>query len=58
MVSQMPALAPYIDCDSVSAQDYRRNLYRSNNERSAVASLMTAQGIPLDPPADWKTSWQ
>ena len=58
MVSQMPALAPYIDGDSVSAQDYRRNLYRSNNERSAVASLMTAQGIPLDPPADWKTSWQ
>lgn len=58
MLSQMPALAPYIDGDSVSAQHYRRDLYRSNSERSAVAALMTARGIPLDPPADWRTSWQ
>ncbi len=56
MLSQMPALAPYIVGDSVSAQHYRRDLYRSNNERSTVAALMTARGIPLDPPADWKTS--
>ena len=58
MVAQLPALAPYIDGDSVSAKDYRRDLYRSNNERSAAATLMTARGIPLDPPADWKPSWR
>jgi hypothetical protein len=58
MLLQMVALESYMDGDSPSAQRYRGDLYRSNDERTASAALMTAQGIPLDPPADWKTSSQ
>ena len=58
MLFQLLTLSPYMVGDSKSAQRYRSDLNRSNDERTAIAALMTARGIPLDPPADWKTSWQ
>ena len=54
MVEQGSKLVAGMAGDSDAAQRYRRDLYASNSEIVAVAGLMKARGIALDPPADWR----
>ncbi len=53
-MNQRLALAPRLDGDAGLARQYRSVLFASNSENTALERVLTAQGIPLNAPADWQ----